>query len=90
MPRQSGFRLAVASVWLRLAALSIVGLLFAEALYFGGSRIQGWTFYLSTPEVFFEVWCGCFSALSWVLPLRPSAPAYLLLFSGISTRRVSG
>jgi arylsulfatase A-like enzyme len=55
MPRQSGFRLAVASVWLRLAALSIIGLLFAEALYFGGSRIQGWTFYLSTPEVFFEV-----------------------------------
>jgi arylsulfatase A-like enzyme len=55
MIRQSGFLSAVASVWLRLVALAIVGLVFAAALFVGRTRIQGWTFYLSAPEVVFEV-----------------------------------
>jgi arylsulfatase A-like enzyme len=35
--------------------LAIIGLMFAEALYLGGNKVQGWTFYLKTHEVMFEV-----------------------------------
>jgi arylsulfatase A-like enzyme len=54
MLRQSGFRSTLTTVWLRLVALAVVGLAFAELL-FGRTRIQGWTFYLTTAEVIFEV-----------------------------------
>jgi arylsulfatase A-like enzyme len=35
-------------------SLAIVGLVFAEALFLGRVRVQGWTFYLTAPEVVFE------------------------------------
>jgi len=36
-------------------SLSIVGILFAYAVFLAKHRIQGWTFYLTTSEVLFEV-----------------------------------
>ena len=55
MPRTSGFGFALASLWFRLTSLGIIGLVFAEALLLGSGRVQGWTFYLTTGEVVFEV-----------------------------------
>jgi arylsulfatase A-like enzyme len=55
MRREPGFRSALATIWFRLVTLAIVGMVFTEALLVGRTRIQGWTFYLSTPEVVFEV-----------------------------------
>jgi len=49
------FRSAALTLWLRLMALAIVGLVFADALYLGSNKVQGWTFYLTTSEVVFEV-----------------------------------
>ena len=49
------FRSALTSLWLRLMSLSIVGILFAYAVFLAKHRIQGWTFYLTTSEVLFEV-----------------------------------
>ncbi len=54
MPRESDFRPAVGSLWFRLISLAIVGLGFALALWLP-HRIQGWTFYLTTSEVVFEI-----------------------------------
>lgn len=51
MTRSSALRL----VWLRLTSLTIIGLVFAEALFLGRTRIQGWTFHLTPLEVIFEV-----------------------------------
>ena len=42
-------------LWFRLVALATVGLVFAEALHLGVSKVQGWTFYLTSTEVIFEV-----------------------------------
>ena len=55
MLKQSAFRPALACVWLRLTTLATIGLVFAEVLVLGRTRIQGWTFYLSAAEVVFEV-----------------------------------
>ena len=55
MPKEPGFRAAIISLWFRLMSLGIVGLVFAEALSLAIAKIQGWTFYLSTLEVIFEV-----------------------------------
>ncbi len=49
------FRTTVASLWFRLITLGIVGLSFAEALKLAQGEAQGWTFYLTTAEVVFEV-----------------------------------
>ena len=54
MLRESGLHSTLASVWFRLMSLAIVGLEFALAVLLP-HRIQGWTFYLSTPEVVFEI-----------------------------------
>jgi arylsulfatase A-like enzyme len=54
MPRESGFRSAVASLWFRLITLGIVGLVFAEALFLAPGKVQGWSYYLAPPEVVFE------------------------------------
>jgi hypothetical protein len=43
------------SLWFRLITLGIVGLVFAAALKLAQERVQGWTFYLTTAEVVFEV-----------------------------------
>jgi Sulfatase len=55
MRKSPGFRLSLASLWFRLTTLAIIGVVFAEALFLGRNRIQGWTFYLTAPEVVFEV-----------------------------------
>ncbi len=49
------FRSVLACLWFRLISLAIVGLVFAEALFLGKNNIQGWTFYLTAPEVVFEI-----------------------------------
>ena len=51
----SDFRAAVTSLWFRLITLAIVALVFAEALVLVRGKAQGWTFYLTPPEVAFEV-----------------------------------
>jgi hypothetical protein len=43
------------SLWFRLITLGIVGLVFAAALKLARGRVQGWTFYLTTAEIVFEV-----------------------------------
>ena len=45
----------LASLWVPLVSVAIVGLVFAEALVLAPGKVQGWTFYLSTGEVVFEV-----------------------------------
>jgi arylsulfatase A-like enzyme len=55
MPRDPGFRPATISLWFRFTTLGIIALVFAEALFLGRARVQGWTFYLSGSEVVFEV-----------------------------------
>src|SRR5450631_274396 len=55
MPREYSFRSTVTSLWFRLISLGIVGLVFVEALILAQGRVQGWTFYLTAPEVVFEV-----------------------------------
>ena len=49
------FRSTITSLWFRLITLGIVGLVFALALWLSQGKVQGWTFYLTTPEVVFEV-----------------------------------
>jgi arylsulfatase A-like enzyme len=46
---------AILSLWHKLTTLGVIGLMFAEALYLGSSKVQGWTFYLTAAEVAFEV-----------------------------------
>jgi arylsulfatase A-like enzyme len=68
MTNNFGFRSAVVSLWFRLVSLAIVGLVFAEGLFLAKSRIQGWTFYLTTSEVVFEVVVRLiFTALAGIL-----------------------
>ncbi len=55
MSRKSDFRFTVASLWFRLITLGIVGLGFAETLILAQGEVQGWTYYLTTAEVVFEV-----------------------------------
>lgn len=55
MLKSPGFRSSLASLWFRLTTLAIIGLVFAEALFLAPARVQGWSYYLSAPEVIFEV-----------------------------------
>src|SRR5215471_2065786 len=43
------------SLWFRLITLGIVGLVFCEAMILAPGKAQGWTYYLTIPEVAFEV-----------------------------------
>ena len=43
------------SLWLRAMSLGIVALVFAEGLMLARGKVQGWSFYLTTSEVGFEV-----------------------------------
>lgn len=54
--RNNGFHSVVASLWFRLASIAIVALVFPEALFPAQRGVQGWVFYLSTPEVAFDLW----------------------------------
>ncbi len=55
MPSGLAFRATLTSLWFRLSVLAIVSLIFAEALILASGKAQGWAFYLSIPEVLFEV-----------------------------------
>ena len=55
MSRNSDFRSVITSLWFRLITFGIVGLVFAEALVLAPGKAQGWSYYLSVPEVVFEV-----------------------------------
>jgi len=52
---KGGFRATIISLWFRLISLGIVGLVFSEALILASGKAQGWTYYLTIPEVAFEV-----------------------------------
>jgi arylsulfatase A-like enzyme len=45
----------LATIWLHLSTLTIVTLVFHEALYLAGGSIQSWSNYLRAPEVAFEL-----------------------------------
>ena len=51
----ASFRPIVTSLWFRLTTLAIIALVFAEALILARGEAQGFTFYLTAPEVAFEV-----------------------------------
>jgi arylsulfatase A-like enzyme len=55
MSRTSDSRSTILSLWFRLITLGIVALVFSEALILAPGKAQGWTYYLSLPEVAFEV-----------------------------------
>lgn len=55
MSSESGFRTPFMVVWLRLVTLGVVALVFAEALWLAPGKAQGWSFYLTNTEVFFEL-----------------------------------
>jgi arylsulfatase A-like enzyme len=51
----SGFHSGFASLWFRLVCIALVSSIFAEALLLASGKAQGWTYYLTGPEVAFEV-----------------------------------
>ncbi len=55
MPSESGLSSTLTALWFRLMSLGIMGLVFAEGLLLAQGEVQGWTFYLTAPEVVFEV-----------------------------------
>ena len=55
MSSLNGFLPSFRILWLRLVTLGIVALVFAEALWLAPGKAQGWSFYLTTGEVLFEV-----------------------------------
>lgn len=55
MSSNSGFGPTFSAVWLRLVALGVVSLVFGEALWLAPGKAQGWSYYLTTAEVLFEV-----------------------------------
>ena len=55
MSKVSDFRSTIVSLWFRLITLGIFALVFCEALVLAQGKAQGWTFYLTAPEVAFEV-----------------------------------
>lgn len=55
MHKEVSFRAALSTLWFRLMSLGILGLAFAEALYLSRGRAQGWSYYLTVPELTFEI-----------------------------------
>jgi arylsulfatase A-like enzyme len=55
MSSASDFRSIVVSLWFRLISLGIIGVVFAQAILLSRGKAQGWTFYLTTSAVVFEV-----------------------------------
>ncbi len=93
-------RSAITSLWFRLISLAIVGLVFAEVLFLTKARIQGWTFYLTTSEVVFEVVVRLiFAALAGILlgticsllalPFLKSSPTRALVAFAPRARKAS-
>ena len=54
MLEQYKFSSALALLWFPLTSLSIIGLVFAEALELASGKVQGWSFYLTSSELVFE------------------------------------
>jgi arylsulfatase A-like enzyme len=55
MAKGSDFRSIVTRLWFRLITAAIVALVFSETLYLASGTAQGWTFYITAPEITFEV-----------------------------------
>ena len=55
MPKGTDLRTTIVSLWFRLITLGIVALVFSEALILAPGKAQGWNYYLTIPEVAFEV-----------------------------------
>jgi arylsulfatase A-like enzyme len=53
IPRKSGFRSTLTSLWYRLTSLGIIALVFPLTLLLT-KKVQGWSFFLTPPEVAFE------------------------------------
>jgi len=49
------FRSTVTSLWFRLITLAVVALVFSAALFLARGKAEGWSYYLTAPEVAFEV-----------------------------------
>ena len=49
------FRSTVTSLWFRLITLAVVALVFFAALFLARGKAEGWSYYLTAPEVAFEV-----------------------------------
>jgi len=92
MHSNSVFRSSLLSLWFRLVSLGIVGLVFAEGLVLAPGKVQGWTFYLTTWEVIFEVMVRvvCAALVGIILGTVFTAVAlpFLRYFSGSSDRVV--
>jgi arylsulfatase A-like enzyme len=52
---KDNFPAKLKDLWFRLVSLAIVGLIFVEALTLAAGKIQGWSFYLTTFEVIYEI-----------------------------------
>src|SRR6516225_6626880 len=50
-----GFRKSLGTIWFRLTTLGVLALVFTEALILAPGKAQGWSFYLTVPEVWFEI-----------------------------------
>jgi arylsulfatase A-like enzyme len=55
MKNEVSFRAALSTVWFRLMSLGILGLAFAETLRLSRGSAQGWSYYLTGPELTFEI-----------------------------------
>ena len=55
MHKELSLRGALSTVWFRLMSLGILGLGFAEALRLSHHSVQGWSYYLTGPELVFEI-----------------------------------
>jgi arylsulfatase A-like enzyme len=89
----SSFRSTLAALWFRLASLAILAILFAYAVFLSKNRIQGWTFYLSTSEVLFEVLVRLVFAALVAMALAAVLTAFLapfLLFFRHSREQIIG
>src|SRR6516162_488475 len=78
MPSEPGLRSTLINVWFRLITLGVFALVFTEALILAQGKAQGWTYYLTTREVWFEIWVRLIAAaLAGIV--SGSAVAVLLL-----------
>lgn len=79
------------NLWLRFITLGILSFAFTEALMLAPGKAQGWTYYLTVPEVLFEVlvrllaaaWIGLVLGTACALVVAP-----LLWWFGASRERV--
>jgi len=51
----TAFRSSVILIWFRLATLGVIVLVFTEALMLALGKAQGWSYYLTPLELWFEV-----------------------------------